>query len=142
MNGFDRIFIDTAPIIYLTENHPAYYRPVSLFFANQFNFFESSFITSSLTLAELFVKPKKNNNLELISEFKKVFTNLNFIIADVTSAIAESSAELRAIYPFLKSFDAIQVATARQFSCNKFFTNDASLKKLQELEVVLVNDLK
>ena len=47
----------------------------------------------------------------------------------------------RAKYDFLKAFDAIQLATAIDFGCNKFFTNDRRLKPIQEIDVILVDEL-
>ena len=141
MIGSDKIFFDTSPFIYLVENHPKYSQPVTDFIVNQIYLHESLFFTSTITLVEFYAKPKKNNDLVVIDKFKRKIREFNFTVFDLTTALAEFSGDLRAKYDFLKAFDAIQLATAVDFGCNKFFTNDKKLKSIQEINVILVEDL-
>ncbi|WP_404987325.1 type II toxin-antitoxin system VapC family toxin [Candidatus Hadarchaeum sp.] len=56
------------------------------------------------------------------------------------AAIAERAADLRARYG-LRTPDALQVATALHAGATAFLTNDARLKAVRELEVVLLDEL-
>ena len=141
MNGSEKIFFDTSPFIYLLEDHPKYAITVRDFITDHTLFFESTFFTSSLTFAEFFVKPKKNNDQGLIEKFKNKIKEFNFVVFDITAEIAEFSCDLRVTYSFLKTIDSLQLATAISFGCNKFITNDFGLSKINEIEIILVDNL-
>lgn len=141
MTGSDKIFFDTAPFIYLLENHEKHGLKVRDFIVREATFQESTFFISSITFAEFFVKPKKAGDQALIEKFKNKIKEFHFTVFSITPEIAEYSSALRADYSFLKTFDAIQIATAVSFGCNKFFTNDHALKKIKEIEIITVDDL-
>ncbi len=42
--------------------------------------------------------------------------------------------------PFLRTPDALQLATAIHHNCNKFLTNDKKLKQISEIKVILITD--
>lgn len=142
MTGTEKIFFDTAPFIYLVEDHGKYSIPVRNFITNQYLNFESSLFTSSITLAEFFVKPKKSGDKIIVDKFKDKLKEFNFVIFDVTVAVAERSSELRVKYESLRAFDALQLATAIEFGCTSFVTNDHRLKKITELKIVLVDNIE
>lgn len=144
MIGSEKVFFDTSPFIYLIEDNPNYSLKVRNFISEQIVNYESTLYTSSLTLAEFYVKPKQNNSQEIIEKFKNKLRELDFKVFDITSSIAKFSADLRAKYKTLKSFDAIQLATAISFGCNKFLTNDLRLVSVikNEIEIVIVENLK
>ncbi len=102
---------------------------------------ESSFITSTRTLAEFFVKPKLHNDLKTIKVFNTTLNDLNIFVADLSKEIAEHSADLRAKYKFLKGFDAIQLATALHCRCTLFFTNDKIFKRTNDINPILVDEI-
>ena len=141
MIGTDRIFFDTAPFIYLVENHPKYYPIVSDFISNKIAVSEFGFVTSAITLAEFEVKPKRNNQLSIIEKFRTKLKELDFVLAEINFDIAELSTTLRVNYSFLKLFDSLQLATAINMRCQSFYTNDFRLKQVGEIEVILVEDL-
>src|SRR5688500_8056582 len=111
MTGSERVFIDSAPFIYLVENHPSYYFPVANYFADAIDNGTTLF-TSVITISEVYVKPYCDGNSYLLKDFEDVFRSLNFTIADIDFKIAELSATLRARYPFLRGMDSLQIATA------------------------------
>ncbi len=57
-------------------------------------------------------------------------------------AVAKRASKLRAKYTFLKGFDAIQIAIAIENNCDAFLTNDKQLKKIREIKIVVLEDLK
>lgn len=141
MTGSHKVFVDTAPFIYLIEDHPVFAKPLTTYFADQLSLFESQFFSSSITIAELFVKPKQQDKLELIDQFMSKLREYDVLVADITFAIADYSADLRKKYAGLKALDALQLATAIRFGCTQFLTNDHRLKSLKEIDVITLNDL-
>lgn len=137
----ESIFIDTAPFIYLVENNPIYYSRVYNFIIEEFSEKKSFLSTSTITLAEFYVRPKLLNDTKIITVFKDTLRELNISIFDLTKEIAEQSAELRAKYGFLKSFDSIQLATALHFNCSVFFSNDKVFKKINDIKTILVDEI-
>lgn len=142
MTGTEKIFFDTAPFIYLVEDHSKYSIPVRNFITNQYLNFESSLFTSSITLAEFFVKPKKSGDKVIVDKFKDKLKEFNFVIFDITVGVAERSSELRVKYESLRAFDALQIATAIEFGCTSFVTNDHRLNRITELKIVLVDNIE
>jgi predicted nucleic acid-binding protein len=139
--GSEKVFLDTAPFIYLIEDNPKYAKVVANYIADQIVVFESALFTSAITIAEFSVKPKRNNDLAVIEKFKSKLKEHDIRVFDITEHIAELSADLRAKYHSLKNLDALQLATAVSSGCTSFLTNDIKLKSIQEIKIVLLDDL-
>ncbi len=136
--NFNRTFIDTAPFVYLLEyNEVLTDKTKRVFGGLNAN---TQFLTSVITYAEYCVKPKTINNKKAITEFLNLLNDLECDIKNIDINIAESTAELRAKYQFLRTPDALQLATAIYNDCNKFITNDKKLKQITEIEIVLITD--
>jgi len=118
--GADKVFFDTSPFIYLVEDNPKYAEAVASYIADEIILFEAKLCTSTITLAEFYVKPKRSNKLAIIEKFRNKLREHKFIVFDITEHIAELSADLRAKYLFRKNFDALQLATAISSGCTKF----------------------
>jgi len=58
---------------------------------------------------------------------------------EILHEISEKSAELRAKYS-IKTPDAIQIAVGVLYDATKFLTNDSDLKKVSEIEVLVLDD--
>lgn len=135
------VCLDTAPLIYFIEGH-SIYQPLlfKLFDFNDQGGF--SFITSTVTLLEVLVKPLRDGRTAIAKEYKDILTNAKgIVIVDVTAAIAQQAAILRAKYNF-RTPDAIQLATAIEFNADYFLTNDSRLKSANEIDIVAVTDLQ
>lgn len=143
MIGSEKVFFDTPAFIYLIEDNPKYSLRVRNFISEHIINLESLLYTSSLTLAEFYVKPKQHNNQAVIEKFKNKLKELDFKVFDITSSIAEFSGDLRAKYKSLKGFDAIQLATAISFGCSTFLTNDLQLSKIikEDIKITLIENL-
>ena len=55
--------------------------------------------------------------------------------------MARKAFKLRAKYDFLKSMDALQISVALEKNCDQFLTNDKKLKKVSELQIVIIEEL-
>ncbi|WPP52921.1 type II toxin-antitoxin system VapC family toxin [Catalinimonas niigatensis] len=98
-------------------------------------------MTSVLSIAEFGVKLQKENKIEVIAAFHQLLTDFHFQVYDINAEIAQQAYQLRAKYIFLKGMDALQLATAMVSGCNRFFTNDKKLNKVEELQLVMVEDV-
>lgn len=121
------VFLDTAPLIYFIEGHTEHQKLLSRLFY---------FITSSITLLEVLVKPLREGKVEIARQYKDILTQAPEIeVLDITSSICEIAAEIRAKYN-LRTPDAIQVATSIEGRADYFLTNDNRLKSIKEMVVV------
>ena len=112
------IFFDTAPFIYLIENHPLFYDKVVEYIVGAE--YSTKFYTSVITIMEFSIKPIIEKRWEVINEFKQFLKELDVKIADINLEIAEIAASLRIEYHFLKAMDALQIATAINLGCSSF----------------------
>ena len=135
------VFLDTAPLIYFIEGHSSYQAILDgLFEFNDKGGF--SFVTSSVTLLEVLVKPLRDGQTAIAKQYRDILTTAPGIeLFDVTSAIAEQAAQLRAKYN-LRTPDAIQLATSIELGADYFLTNDNRLKIVIETTVVAVGELQ
>lgn len=132
--------LDTMVFIYHFEENQAY-SPLT------FSIFESleegnfNGITSILTLLEILVKPKKENNLLLTERYKLLFETFpNLQVKEINENIADIASSLRANYN-INTPDAIQIATSLEVKADIFITNDVTLKKISEIKVLLLSEM-
>lgn len=133
------VFVDTAPLIYLLEGTPARRDAMH---AKLLSWLDAgvSLRSSVLTLAELLVPVKKAGDVALARQYRSALRALfDAPLFPLDEAVAEYSAEIRAIYGF-RTPDALQLAAARVMGCDAFFTNDRALRRFRELEIVLANE--
>lgn len=134
-----KVGIDTAPIIYFVEKHHLYLNVLRPVFA-AIETGEIEAITSTITLLEVLVHPLRTNNLTLAKKYKDILLSSDhFTTFEILHGISEKSASLRAKYG-IKTPDALQIANAVFHSAHKFVTNDTDLKKVTDIEILVVDD--
>lgn len=136
---YELVGLDTMCFIYHFEANPKY-----IPFTNTlFEMIESEALratTSTLTLAEVLVKPIEQGNLAARDDYKYALTNFpNLSLCEISAVIAEEAAHLKARYG-IRLPDAIQLAASINQGAQAFITNDRSLKKVQETEVLIIDD--
>jgi predicted nucleic acid-binding protein len=132
--------LDTMVFIYHFEENQVY---SSLTFSIFESLEEGNFngITSIITLLEILVKPKKDNNLLLTERYKLLFETFpNLQVKELNENIADIASSLRANYN-INIPDAIQIATSLEVKADIFITNDATLKKISEIKVLLLSEM-
>lgn len=135
-----RVGIDTAPLIYLAEKHPTYFKRM-VFIMNAIAIGHISAVSTMLTLTEVLTYPLRIGDKVLIQKYQTILSNsVGFDLIPLSKSIAYKAAELRAKYT-LKTPDAIQIATAIQTNCHAFLTNDKGLKRIIELQIWILDDL-
>jgi predicted nucleic acid-binding protein len=134
------IGLDTMVFIYHFEENQIY---SPLTFSIFENLEKGNFkgITSILTLLEILVKPKRENNSILTERYKILFETFpNLQVEDLNEGITDIASDLRANYN-INTPDAIQIATSLEAHADIFITNDTSLKKITEIKVLLLSEL-
>jgi len=142
LKSHTRWVIDTAPIIYYSEENPAYLHVVDKIFSrlNSPNG-ESAFAFSPIvTLSEVLTHPLRHNDQELAGRYREfLLKSHNFTLFYVDEIIAERAAAIRAGYNY-RTPDAIQLATGVENHATLFITNDIRLKNFSELTVIVLDD--
>jgi predicted nucleic acid-binding protein len=139
-SGVDRCFLDTAPIIYYVEQNSAYFAIARSVF-QRLKAGDFTAVTSPVTLAECLVVPHRQGLTQLKQDFVDVITaGENTLFSPITAEIGKQAAELRVQYN-LKLPDALQIATAKAVGCQAFLTNDIALKRIGELQILILSEL-
>ncbi len=135
------VAFDSAPLIYYIEEHPDY-----LPLADQlFGAIDSGLargMTSVLTLQEVLVKPLREKQPDLAAKYREVLTNSsNITLHPVDQSICEQAAHLRAKYNWLRTPDALQIASALKHGAQVMVTNDQRWERLTEIQVAILQKL-
>lgn len=140
LSGVHQLAFDTAPLIYFIEAHPTYDDLVTEIFHLMSTGILGGF-ASTVALTEVLALPLRLQQDELAQQYRDLLLNShNFHTLDVTPAIAELAAALRARYN-LRTPDALHVATAIEPGCQAFLTNDSALKRVREINVLVLDEL-
>jgi predicted nucleic acid-binding protein len=134
------ILLDTNCFIYYFEDNENYADKLEIIFDNIQKGKNKAYM-SVLSILEILVKPKKENNIFLENRYKLMLSNYpNLSILDVTVNIADIAARLRAKYS-IKTPDAIILATALRINADYIITCDIKLKGICEQEGIGIIDL-
>lgn len=141
LKGSLRLGIDTSPYIYYIENHPTYAAKVD----NVLEYVENNQIqihTSVIALTEILMKPLQMNDQTSIKIYLDLLTNRHDLhLVPVTMVLAQKAAALRANYN-LRTPDALHIASAIDANCDAFLTNDFGLKRIKELQILILDELE
>jgi len=102
---------------------------------------ESYGITSTVSMLELLVHPYRRSDLDTVNKFYALlstYPNLHWV--ELTLPVADAAARLRAEFN-LKTPDAIQAASAMSSQATGFISNDPAFKRLETLDVLILDDL-
>ena len=132
---------DTAPLIYFVERHPTYLDIMRTVLRRV----EAGIITgcsSVVTLTEVLTLPIRVGNIALAQAYRDVLLySRHFVLVSIDAAVAAQAADLRARY-MLRTPDALQIAAALHRGCQAFVTNDARLKRVTDLQVLVLDELE
>ncbi len=140
LRNVERLFLDTAPLIYYVEKHPQYKRILMPVFS-RIDRGQITAFTSPITLAECLVHPYRLGIVELQKDFVDlIVSGRNTVFITIDHVISQKAAQLRASYN-LPLADAFQVAAAITAGCDTFLTNDLVIKQVKELKVLVLADM-
>ena len=134
-----RIFVDTAPFIYFIEKNPDYMGLVKPIFSGIDNKHIEA-VTSTITLLEVLVLPLRLKSKALAEQYRDILLHTSGLTTyAISHDISELAAQLRGKYD-IRTPDDIQIATGLIYGADFFITNDISLKKVDDITVVVLDD--
>ena len=128
-----RIYLDSAPLIYLVEN----IAPYASTLATRLSASDTTQVCSELSRLECRVKPIRDREAALLTAFDSYFSGIISEVLPLTRPVLDLATELRARYGF-KTPDAIHLAAAINGGCDLFLTNDYHLEQCAEIAVEVV----
>ena len=135
----ETIGLDTAPLIYFMEEHSKYIEAVQIFFDAMAKG-DFVVVTSTVTLLEVMVYPLRSNNRELANEYRDILLHSQIETMEITNEVSEQAAKLRAIHD-IRTPDAIQIGTALSANASFFFTNDAHLPAIPDIDYLTLDSI-
>ncbi len=128
-----RIYLDSAPLIYLVENIAPYASALATRLATP----GTIQVCSELSRLECRVKPIRDGETALLTAFDSYFASIISEIISLNRPAIDLATKLRARYGF-KTPDAIHLAAAIINGCDVFLTNDYRLDKCLQVTVEVV----
>ena len=139
LNAYEVIGLDAMSFIYHFEKKP-HFGPITKALFAHIQAGRASAVISVLVAGEVLTSVKKAGNQEMILRYRHIFgTFPNLVVHDADMRVMEKMSDLRVAYG-LKTPDAIHVATALLNGAQAFVTNDAGLKRVNELNVLVLED--
>jgi predicted nucleic acid-binding protein len=140
LNQESVVFLDTAPLVYLIENHGTLHQPV-LAFIRQCIRDRVQLVTSLITYIEVLTHPERLGRSDLAARYRMFLTNSEHLsIHPINIQVADECVRIRAKYGF-KTPDAIQLAVSHVCGASLVLTNDKDGKAYLQEQVVLVSEL-
>lgn len=134
-----RIGLDTVVFIYAFERHPQY-GPLARAVFGALETGQCRGAASVLAFGEALTGAKKAGDARLALQYRALFRYFPGLeTVNVDWVVMEWAAEFRARYG-LPMPDAIHLGTAVAWKANLFVTNDARLKRVTEIEVLLLSE--
>lgn len=137
MIEFNKVYLDTAPIIYFLDNDLNFGKKVLAIFEEILNC-EKRLVTSVLACEEYLVMPYKVNNVEKINAFFEFIADCNIPLYNVDVNVAKKAAKIKADYKDFKTLDALHLACACVHECDLFLTNDKQLRQFREMKCITI----
>ena len=140
LEGRQGVVIDTMVFIYLFEDHSNFADICESLF-DQIRVGVFTAIITPITAAELLVKPLRKRRLSIADKYRNAIRHMpNISDIEFDVEIGFMAGSLRAKYglPFP---DMFQVAAAMSQPANAIITNDREIRRVQEIDVLLLSDL-
>ena len=135
----NKIFVDTSPVIYLLDEKSPLRSKAEQLFSQILNS-QDALVTSTITCMEYLVFPYRMNNKSAINIFWEFLDDCGIHVHKIDKLTAVKAAQIRASYPYFKTADSLQLATACVTGCNLFLTNDKQLRQFNEITCVILEE--
>jgi len=139
LRSYQVLGFDTMIFIYHFEDHPLF-APLTEPLFEAIERGDLSAEVSVLLAGEVLAGAKKAADNEMILRYRHIFGEFpNLTLHETDMQVMDKMSDLRVAYD-LKTPDAIHVATALLNGAQAFVTNDAGLKRVNELDVLVLED--
>lgn len=139
LRSHERVGIDTPVFIYHIEGTARLAEPAGVAMDKMAGGAFSG-VTSVLTLMEIAVKPLQVGRPDVAEEYEILLANYpHLAVAAIDRPTARRAANLRARHR-LRPADALQIATCLEQGATAFLTNDRELRRVTELQVLILED--
>jgi uncharacterized protein len=128
-----RLYLDTAPVIYVVEQVLPFFPVVD----TRLSASGIVLVASDLTRMECRVKPVREEKADLLKDYDEFFAEAVAEIAALSRAIVDRATEIRARHRF-KTPDTIHLAAAVVTHCEVFLTNDHRLDRFPDMAIEVV----
>jgi uncharacterized protein len=132
-----RVYLDASAIIYSIESALPFRQKVLDRMAQAENVTGGIIITSILPRLECRVRPMREGNALLLSNYDLFFTRRSLLVADIDGTVIERATVLRAQLG-LKTPDAIHLATASELRADTVLTGDRDFLRFSAINVELL----
>ena len=134
------VYVDTSPVIYSIEENSSYSQLLEPLWS-ALKAGQIMVVSSELILLETLVVPLRNNDVHLSAPYENLLTKADMDLLPITAEILRNAAQLRADTN-LKTPDAIHAATALFAKCTQFITNDSAFRRVPNLPVIVLHEIK
>lgn len=128
-----RVYLDTAPVIYLVEEVPNYAELVD----RRVSVADVIQVASDLTRMECRVKPLREGNTALLQDYNDYFAEVVEETVVLSRAVIDRATDIRARYGF-RTPDALHLAAAVVSGCDVFLTNDYRLNRFPDIAMDVI----
>jgi uncharacterized protein len=128
-----RVYLDTAPVIYLVEEVPNYAELVD----RRVSVADVIQVASDLTRMECRVKPLREGNTALLQDYDDYFAEVVEETVVLSRAVIDRATDIRARYGF-RTPDALHLAAAVVSGCDVFLTNDYRLNRFPDIAMDVI----
>ena len=118
-----RVYLNACIVIYLMEDVALFSQKTRRFFARNS---EAILCVSPLVRMEVLVKPLRDASVTLSKDYQDFLAAQNWL--SFSDQTFDAALQLRAKHG-LNTPDALHLATAQQYGCAEFWTNDDRLNK-------------
>ncbi|MDO9541767.1 MAG: PIN domain-containing protein [Kiritimatiellia bacterium] len=140
LHGGHDVVLDTMIFIYLFEDDQKYGRCCEWLLQQAADGAFTGVITP-VTAAELLVKPLQSKRTALADHYRDALRGLpNIRLVDISPEAGFMAGALRAKYN-LPLPDMIQAATAIEINSTALISNDKAMKRIKEVNVILLDSL-
>lgn len=108
MTEYNKVFVDSAPLIYFLEDYPTLGEKTKAVF-NEVLTAEKTLVTSAATCEKYLVHPYKMDDPESEQAFFDFIEDCNMPVLPITAGVAKIAAQLRAKYQAIKGMDALSL---------------------------------
>ena len=139
MTEFNRVFLDTAPLIYFLDDDANFGKKTKSILEEILST-GKTLVSSVITCEEYLIYPYRSGNQEKVNVFFEFSEACGVDLIPISLEIAKLSAKIKAEYKDFKTMDSLQLATAVHTGCDLFLTNDKQLRRFDGLFCTTVED--